>query len=90
MRPLEILVLVLTVITTVLLIRGAGAEEPPPPITARDLTLNDARAYALATQPDAVPCYQVREQGQTRVCITETEWRRQHAEDVTQVEVPHD
>lgn len=72
----------------------AFAEDAPqsadPPVTARDLVLNEPRAYALATQPDAVLCYQVRKQGRTRVCITETEWRRQHAEDVTQVEVPHD
>lgn len=51
------------------------------PMTARDMALNEARAVALSEPHDAVHCFQERQHGRTHVCITETEWMRQHEDD---------
>lgn len=59
------------------------SEAQEQPITVRDLTLNEARAAALASTYDSVECYQERRGEKTHICITEAEWKRQHAGDVT-------
>lgn len=51
------------------------------PLTARDMALNEARAVALSEPHDPVHCFQERQHGRTHVCITETEWMRQHEDD---------
>lgn len=58
--------------------------EPDRPMTARDMVLNEARAASLAGPHDEIRCYQVREHGQTRICISEAVWRLQHANDKTE------
>lgn len=51
-------------------------------ITKRDLFLNDVRAANLAEPHDDIQCMQIREKGETRICITEAQWFRQHENDV--------
>lgn len=74
--------IVFCVLVTSFLARCHRVEaEEPPPITPREITLSEARAAVLATPAPVLECYQERVHGRTHVCITESEWRRQHADD---------
>ena len=53
-------------------------------ITKRDLFLNDVRAANLAEPHDDIECMQIRAKGETRLCITELQWFRQHMDDAVE------
>lgn len=53
-------------------------EMPPPKF---DEQMWEAAQAALSTPAEPVECMQIREHGHAAVCITELEWRRQHADD---------
>lgn len=57
------------------------AEAQEGQMSDRDIALNEIRAVNLNEPHDPVHCFQVREHGETRVCITEAEWMRQHLQD---------
>ena len=75
---LEIAVLTLIAIFLAVHYLHAYAQEP----SKRDLFLNDVRAANLAEPHDDIECMQIRAKGETRICITEAQWFRQHENDV--------
>jgi hypothetical protein len=77
------IVMCLVAMLSALLLHAANAatwpDEMPPP--KFDQQMWEAAQAALGTPAEPVECMQIRAHGHAAVCITEMEWRRQHAND---------
>ena len=86
--PLRVVIMVVLLTLAVFMLAGfmlgrASAGEWPtdmPPPKFGDQMWDAAKA-ALSTPPEALACMQIRQHGDAAVCISELEWRRQHADD---------